>query len=69
MGTYWNASLRELNSIANILEPLKSQNRVTGFITASADAGLIKEFSAKAERVLADYQVFSCSGYIVKFAQ
>jgi hypothetical protein len=41
---------------------------VTGFITASADAGLIKEFSAKAEQALADYQVFMGSGYIVKFA-
>jgi hypothetical protein len=48
---------RKLGSISNILEPLKAQNRIKGFITASDDAGLIEEYVLKVEQALTDYQV------------
>jgi hypothetical protein len=56
--------LRELCSIASVLEPLATQNRVTGFITASDDAGLIKEYVQKVEQALTDYQVCSFARYM-----
>jgi hypothetical protein len=49
--------IRELVSIADILEPLEAQKRVKGFVTAADDAGRIKECIQKAEQALSVYQV------------
>jgi hypothetical protein len=49
--------IRELSSIADVLKPLEAQNRAKGFITASDDAGRIKECIQKIEHALTVYQV------------
>jgi hypothetical protein len=48
--------------MATILEPLRAQGRLKGFVTASSDAGLVKEYIQKVEQALADYQVCSPTG-------
>jgi hypothetical protein len=49
--------IRELSSIADVLKPLEAQNRAKGFITASDDAGRIKECIQKIEHAITVYQV------------
>jgi hypothetical protein len=51
--------IRDLARIANILKPVEAQNRAKGFITASDDAGRIKECIQKVEQALSVYQVCS----------
>jgi hypothetical protein len=57
--------IRELCSIADILRPLKEQKKITGFVVASDDAGIIKEYSQKVELALTDYQVFALTCHVV----
>jgi hypothetical protein len=57
--------VRELHSIADLLQPLKEQKKITGFIVASEDAGVIKEYSQKVELALTDYQVCALTCYVV----
>jgi hypothetical protein len=52
-----NATIRELSSITSVLKPLEAQNKAKGFITASDDAGRIKDCIQKIEHALAVYQV------------
>jgi hypothetical protein len=48
---------RKLRSISSTLEPLKAQNKIKRFITASDDSGLVEEYVLKVEQALTDYQV------------
>jgi hypothetical protein len=52
-----NATISELSLITSVLKPLETQNKVKGFITASDDAGRIKDCIQKIEHALGVYQV------------
>jgi hypothetical protein len=52
-----NVIIRELSSITSVLRSLEPQIIVTGFITASDDAGRIKDWFQKIEHALTVYQV------------
>jgi hypothetical protein len=54
--------IRDLVSIADILKPVEAKNRTKGFITASDDAGRIKECIQKVEQALSVYQVCPLTG-------
>jgi hypothetical protein len=63
-----NVTIRELSSINSILKPLETQNRAKGFITASDDAGRIKDCIQRIEHALTVYQVCSfrrCAGFFL----
>jgi hypothetical protein len=52
-----NVIIRELSSITGVIKPLEAQKRAKGFITASDDAGRIKDCIQKIEHALMVYQV------------
>jgi hypothetical protein len=52
-----NVTNRELSLITSVLKPLEVQNKAKGFVTASDDAGRIKDCIQKIEHALALYQV------------
>jgi hypothetical protein len=55
--THPNITISKLSSIASVLKLLEAQNKAKRFITASDDAGRIKDCIQKIEHALTAYQV------------